>query len=496
MKEPGFDHKWNYDDVFARAVIVGFMQLIDTVKIKFQISDTKFENKRVPYIYGLTGQERYLQDFLLNIPSVNCSVLMEGSTDVIPRAHVNLVGDRIVSAALRNKFVRGSYVVEEQDTNGNKTLRTYSAYINMIPMEFTFNIEVRGNTLNELYKIKDQVISTFYKARKFNSTYKGFRIPCQAGFPDELTVEKMFEYTYPSGESWSTMKYTILVESYFPVIDETTALFRGNLMKAIDLNLSMGSTPTINQGEGVFTDGDSSNNLNPVRGTVTNAPLLSNLNEIPFLSLWLKSEGITEMGKLSTWVDSSIAKNNVVQYHSDGQPKIIDPLFCAEKGIFADGINNTLEIPNINIISEIHGFLMIKTENLNIKSGILIGNTGILEDRWVVGFNNGDIYFTAGINENAATISYQNTIDDWSLVEFWFSNGVLGLKIQNQLIGIASTSNQTIGNINSKTYLFSNNGLFDFLSVNMTECLIWKKLLTDKQREFVIDNITKKYHTF
>ncbi len=498
MKESGFGHRWNYDDVFARSVIVGLMKLIDNVKIRYDISDDKFEMKRVPFIYGLTGQENFLQDFLFNLPKNDCDIVqMEGSTDVIPRAHVILTSDKIVSAALRNKYVRGSYVVEEKDANGLKLLRTYSAYINLIPMEFSFDVQVRGNTLNELYKIKDQIVTIFYKAHKFNTTFKGFRIPSQAGFPDDMGIEKMFEFTFPAGESWSLLKFNILVESYFPVIDETTELFRGNLMKAVDLNLSISSVPVIETGQNVIINSqDASTQLNPINGSVSNKAVFSNLNEIPFLSLWLKAEGITESGNLSTWKDFSLAQNDIVQYNTNAQPKIVDPLFCSEKGVVSDGIDDSLEIPNINVVSEIHGFFLINTNDIDLNSHVLIGNSQVLEDRWVIGFLGGDLYFTAGIDDTSATIAHKLDNLGWYLVEFSFASGIMNLKINNQLIGVASINKTTIGNISSKTTLFANQGLLDFAKIQMVECLIWKKLLTDKQRELVIDYISTKYQIF
>lgn len=498
MKESGFNHRWNYDDIFARSVIVGFMKLIDNVKIRFDYSDTKFELKRVPFIYGITGQERFLQDFLQNLPETECDVAkMEGSTDVLPRAHVTLTSDKIVSAALRNKFVRGTYVVEELDTNGNKLLRTYSSYINMIPMEFTFDVQIRGNTLNEIYKIKDQLISTFYKAKVFNTTYKGFRIPSQAGFPDDFTTEKMFEYTFPAGESWSTLKFTVLVESYFPVIDETTTLFRGNLMKAVDLNLNVSSMPIANESIIINNQDATLISNTPSLGTVSNKTTFPNLNEIPFLNLWLQGDLIEGTGgKLSFWKDNSLALNNINIYDETAQPTIVDPMLASIKGIVTDGINDTFEIPNINVVSEINGFFMIKTIDLDNRSHTLIANTQILEDRWQVGFLNGDIYFTVGIDTNSSTITYRGDFTNWTLVEFWFSNGILGLKVNNQLIGVTSVNKTTIGNISSKTNMFSNQGLLDFLKVEMVECLIWKKALTDKEHEFVIDYFSNKYQTF
>jgi len=488
MKEPGFGHHWNYDDVFARSVIVGLMKLIDIVKIKYQYSDDKFELKRVPFLYSFTGSERFLQDFFVNTTLECDNIISEGGTDVIPRANVKLDSDKINNSALKNKFVRGSYIVQEKDEKGNIYSRTYSSYINMIPMEFSFSVLVTCNTMTEIYKIRDQLINLFYKAQKFNSSYKGFRIPCQAGFSEEVSIEKLFEYSYPSGEGYPTLTLNITVEAHYPVIDETTELFRGNLIKGIDLNLSQTSIPYISNGQSVIAEGGI--------GTVSNSAILSNMNEIPFLSLWLNGNNLNAMGKMSNWKDSSLLQNNIIELDITKQPNIIDPIFCAEKGISTNGISNTVEIPNINILNEVHGFLLMKSVGIDLESHMIIGNTQILEDRWALGFKAGDLYYTIGTGEDSSSIGYANTLNEWKLVEFWFANKTMGLKINNQLIGVSPINRNIIGNFNSKTFMFSNSGVMDFLPCNFAEIMIWKKQLTDKQREFVINYYSTKYQIF
>ncbi len=173
-----FLHKHNTDNVHTRAVIVGLVNLLNS-KIYYQnvLSDTNIENVSVPFIPNMGGDERFLQDFFLHWNDCVHPRLADGNYDVIPRGVVTLTTNSINTSAMTNRFVRGNYVKE---VNGE--LQRFSAFLNSIPLSMEFDIEIQTDTLLDCFKIQQSILETFYKVQVFSVNFKGFRVPCQAGF--------------------------------------------------------------------------------------------------------------------------------------------------------------------------------------------------------------------------------------------------------------------------------------------------------------------------
>jgi hypothetical protein len=218
-----FLHKYNTDNVHARAVIIGLVNLLNT-KIQYDnvLSDTQIDTVTVPFFYSMTGDERFLQDYFLEWNECIHPKIADGNYDVIPRGVVQLTSNTINTAAMTHRFVRGSYVKE---VNGQ--LQTFNAFINSIPltMDFTVNIETDNNL--DAFKIQQTIIETFYKTQVYSVSYKGFRVPCQVGFPEDYGVEKTFEFSYGDNEVVK-MSFTLTVETYQPVTDPTTQRSNAN----------------------------------------------------------------------------------------------------------------------------------------------------------------------------------------------------------------------------------------------------------------------------
>ena len=212
-----FLHKYNTDNVHSRAVIVGMVNLLNS-KIFFEnvLSDTEIDTVYVPFYYNMGGDERFLQDFFLEWNDCVSPKYAEGNYDVIPRGIVTMTSKTIDPSKMTHRFVRGNYVKE---INGE--LQTFSAYLNSIPIAMAFDVVIETDTVLDAFKIEQSLVETFYKNQVFSVTYRGFRIPCQAGFSEDYAVEKTFEFTYQA-DNKINVKFSIAVETYFPVLDSTT----------------------------------------------------------------------------------------------------------------------------------------------------------------------------------------------------------------------------------------------------------------------------------
>ena len=212
-----FLHKYNTDNVHSRAVIVGLVNLLNTV-VQYDnvLGDNNIDRITVPFFYSMTGDERFLQDFFLEWSDCVHPRHADGNYDVIPRGIVTLTSNTINTAAMTHRFVRGSYAKE---IDGQ--LQTYNAFLNSIPLSMQFDVVVQTDTNLDAFKIQQSIIETFYKTQVYSVSYKGFRVPCQVGFPEDYGLEKTFEFTY-STETKIEIKFSLTLETYLPVIDPTT----------------------------------------------------------------------------------------------------------------------------------------------------------------------------------------------------------------------------------------------------------------------------------
>lgn len=220
-----FSHKYNTDNVHTRAVIVGIVNLLNQ-KVQYYnvLSDTDTDEVIVPFYYNYGGDERFLQDYFLEWNDCITPKMADGNYDPIPRGSVTLTGNSINTSTMTNRFVRGTYVKE---VNGE--LITYNAYLNPIPLTMSFDVEVTTDTSLDAFKIQQSILETFFKTQVFSVNFRGFRIPCQVGFSEDLGIEKSFEFSY--GEEQKVLfKVALEVETYYPVTDPKTERFNGNRM--------------------------------------------------------------------------------------------------------------------------------------------------------------------------------------------------------------------------------------------------------------------------
>ncbi len=218
-------HKFNTDNVHARAVIVGLVNLLNS-KIQFEniLSDTETQVVEVPFYYNFGGDERFLQDYFLQWNECITPKMVDGNVDPIPRGIVTLESSTINTNMLANRFVRGNYVKQV----GNEVL-TYNAFLNPIPLTMNFTVKIVTDTSLDAFKVQQAVLETFYKTQVFSVEFKGFRVPCQVGFSEDQGIEKTFEFTYQTDTEIS-FNCPLQLETYFPVTDPTTERFGGNRM--------------------------------------------------------------------------------------------------------------------------------------------------------------------------------------------------------------------------------------------------------------------------
>ena len=219
-----FNHKYNTDDAIIRASIVGLVNELNN-KIYFENvwSDTDRKIVRVPFFYAMSGDERFLQDYFSDWS--DCAPdFIEGNTDPIPRGTIFLTGVSILSGNLTSRYVRGFYTKE---VDGE--LKRFNSYINSIPIQLNFSAEILVDTTIDSFKIIQSIMSVLYRTLTFSVSFKGFRVPSQAGFPDSYATNKQFEFTYGVTDRLKAT-FDLEMQTYLPIPDDSQEFFAGNNM--------------------------------------------------------------------------------------------------------------------------------------------------------------------------------------------------------------------------------------------------------------------------
>lgn len=222
-----FDLHHNYDDVYVRNIVLGFINLMhNSVRWDMQTGLAASDKRevRVPFYFSTTGSERYLQDnFLNDIVSDPDNEKAEGPYNKIPRGICNMAGITILSNEVTNKYIR----VERTKMQEDGTLKTFSVETFWVPIEIEFDTTIYVDSMADQLKCMESAVRAFYKNRVFQVDLTSIRIPALAYFPEEMQADRTFEFKFEDKKSYS-VKFPVHVKAHLPVFADSTEMFKGN----------------------------------------------------------------------------------------------------------------------------------------------------------------------------------------------------------------------------------------------------------------------------
>ena len=216
--------RYNYDNVFNRSVIAGLLYLLNHKLTYEQVwDDNTVEKVTIPFAYNFTHakDQRFAQDnYTFFGRECFSDKLIDGKFDMCPRFAMTYTGSQIEASNITNRFVKGTYMKDE-----NGVLTSYTAFMYSIPLTLNFEFEGWIDTLETAFKIEQEIRNTFYKNQTFNVLDKGMKIGCRAGFPESYTVaDKTVSYTFESDSQLIKMSFSLAVEAYQPCFDESQSI--------------------------------------------------------------------------------------------------------------------------------------------------------------------------------------------------------------------------------------------------------------------------------
>jgi len=246
--------RYNNENILVRAIVAGILNILNNKITYEQVwSNEDIETVKVPWFYNMSGDERFMQDFYTHYAHCLPPKPVDGNFDMIPRGVITYTGSTIDSARITSRYVQGTYLKE---VDGQ--LQTFRSFLYSIPLNVNFDCEMWLDTQITSLKVEQAIRETFYKTVTFYVYYRGMRVGCSVGFPEDITLTKNIQYSFES-DNKIKLNFTLQVESYQPVFDPTTEVNNNDNMTGIGYRLIDKAMPK-NDGEITITpDTDFSN---------------------------------------------------------------------------------------------------------------------------------------------------------------------------------------------------------------------------------------------
>lgn len=244
----------NTQDIFLRNATLSLLDLMNRKIIIDLFRNDSIEKHEIPFFYNFAGNQGFMDDFFIDIPD-NCKYpsFAEGNYDVVPRGIITLTGFNIQSGDITNPFVRGTFTQEERDNNDNKVMKAYSSRLRSLPMRLTFDLKIISDNLNKTFKITEKIFDFYYANAVTYFQYRGIRIPAQIKFPETMTNDKKYQFTYKD-DTYVETTFQVTMETYYPSFDQSSTRERGNVIRQFGANKKM-SDGGSNLGQ-IWTDQD------------------------------------------------------------------------------------------------------------------------------------------------------------------------------------------------------------------------------------------------
>jgi len=245
----------NTQDIFLRNASLAVLDKLNRKVIIDLVRNGVVESHDVPFLYNNAGTGGFMQDFFVDIPNdCKCPNPAEGNYDVLPRGIVTLQNFAIKSGDITNPFVRGSFKQEAiEPLNDAKVMKAYSSRLRVLPMDLAFQIQIKSDNLNKTFKIVEKIFDFYYKNEVVYFQYRGIRVPGQIRFPETMTHDKKYNFTYDTDQNITTT-FNVEFETYYPSFDDSSTMYKGNTIKQFNITKkTKGSGTTL---DGGFIDRD------------------------------------------------------------------------------------------------------------------------------------------------------------------------------------------------------------------------------------------------
>lgn len=224
--------KYNSEDILIRAVLAGLLDVLNNHIEYTQVwGNDDVETVKVPWFYNQSGDERFMQDFYTHYAECLPPRPVDGNFDMIPRGVITYTGSTINAQRITSRYVQGRYVKE---VDGK--LESYVSFLYSIPLQIRIDCEMWIDRQVTALKIEQEIRETFYKNVTYYVYYKGLRVGCTVGFPEDIAIEKNVQYSFEA-DNKIKLTFSLEIESYQPVFDKTTEMKATTKIKGFNYDI-------------------------------------------------------------------------------------------------------------------------------------------------------------------------------------------------------------------------------------------------------------------
>lgn len=216
---------FNYDDAFLRCVIIGFIGYFYENNISYD-AIIKGEPKKIvcPVFYSQSGKQQAVSDQYLNVHQFyNSGDKIEGIYNQIPSGTFTISNVKIQNQTFSGGHERIQYTLLEETPLGYETI-TYASLGFFAAQEMSAQLTIKCSSEIERMKLHDQIITTYYKVKKYFISFSGIQaIPVHIEFPE--SSEGLPAVSFRTNESQELeLKYNLILKTSFPILDYSTQL--------------------------------------------------------------------------------------------------------------------------------------------------------------------------------------------------------------------------------------------------------------------------------
>lgn len=202
----------NFDNSVLRYTIVALLhELRDRIYIYQHLEDGTTEKVDIPFMYSITGSERFLKDeFLYGAVDDNRAI---GNYEKVPRGVINLTGVAIDSGSQMNKFIQAKFVHEVDGV-----LKTFYMRTCFLPLSLSFSCDMVCSSQIEQLKVTEAVMSKMYAVNVFYVDLGMMHVQASYQLPTDYSQERPLDFQM-DGQKEYKVTFNIDVKSFLPVFE-------------------------------------------------------------------------------------------------------------------------------------------------------------------------------------------------------------------------------------------------------------------------------------
>jgi len=215
------------NNVFRNATIAALDHLNRVIILQQHETDGIHEYP-IKFFYDFKNDKQFIKDMFLELPH-GCAIPShaEGNFDISPKGTLILNNFVVKKDEITNRFVRATKSQITYDENNNPQKKAYSGLMFVMPMKLSYTLTLYSDSQLQMYLLAQEVLSQVYKNTILYYEYDGMRMPVQLYIGEDPNATLPTEFKWENDDE-HRMQIAVSVETFLPVFDEKSLIFKGN----------------------------------------------------------------------------------------------------------------------------------------------------------------------------------------------------------------------------------------------------------------------------